>query len=195
MYLRIYIKAFISSSILWLILSLINLFDTGSIFPRHYQSFVVYIILILLEITWSFEGSYRHIKLVGRLPYGVSNETLSTTHQRYFTVLNDYTYVYNLCLQTIKLFDKYKIKNQNIEKGIIIFREFGFKSLSYNHTNVIIIKVRKLERDKTQIELVTRINHPFIWFDFGENLQNIENLLSYLKDNCKVEQSSAELVT
>lgn len=119
-----------------------------------------------------------HTWSVKRMSYGISEEAMGVHHVRNVELRLPYDKAYDLCIESISLIKKCRIKNEDRSQGKIEAKA-GMTWKTWG--DVISFDVRKIDIDKIQVEASSRPAVRMTLVDYGKNLDNVETLIEYLK--------------
>ncbi len=102
---------------------------------------------------------------------------MSVHHTRYVELRLSYGRAFDLCIESLCLFKKCKIQNEDRSEGQIVattdmtWRTWG---------DVISFEIRRSNGDGIHIEVTSRPAVATTLVDFGQNLENVETIIGFL---------------
>ncbi len=112
-----------------------------------------------------------------RKGYIISEETSGVHHTRAFVVYLPYDMTFDLCLNSLITITKCQVKSVDWQRGIIIARK-GMDWLTTG--DVISFKIRRIDRNRTDIQVSSKPLIPTAIVDYGSNLDNVERISSFI---------------
>ena len=167
---NLYIKLFLAISIPFGIS--IGLYSHSPIFGLFMGLFV--------GIFWTFILGYLQRQSVTRIVNKISNDTLDVRQKRDFDLDLAFDKVYELCLQSIHIIRRCRIKMEDRIKGRIDARTGKGWSKS---PCVISYRLHKIDNKRTHIEITSRPFIPTTIIDLGSSLENVETISRFLKEH------------
>jgi hypothetical protein len=119
-----------------------------------------------------------HTWSVKRLPFK-SREVMDVHHVQSIEMKLPYDKVFDLCIESLRLIRKCKIVEENRSQGKIIART-GTTWKSWGE--VITFDIRKMN-DVIQVKVSSRPAVRTTLVDYGKNLENVEKIVSFLKEH------------
>jgi hypothetical protein len=124
-----------------------------------------------------------HIWSVKRISYRKSKDITNVRHSRNIELQLSYDKAFNLCIESLKIFKKYKIKEENYSYGkIVAITGMTWKSWG----EVISFDVHKTDNNRIQIIISSKPVLPTTLVDYGKNLENVERIVVFLKEKSEV---------
>lgn len=179
-YLKLYLKIFLQTGIpsgivMGIFLSLKNEFHEGLLYGLYGGISFGF----LMSITLGFD----HIRAVKRMTYGISEETLGVNHIRNIELQLAYDEALDLCVASLNLIKKCNVRKKDCPSGKIIAKtSMTWKTWG----DVISFDVRKIDSDKTGVEVSSRPLLRTTIIDFGRNLENVEKIVAFLRKHAMV---------
>ena len=121
-----------------------------------------------------------HIFCVRRWSFLKSDRPLGVRHTRELEILLPYDGAFELCVQSVSSIKKCRILEEDQVRGTILAKigltwKTGGQLVSFG--------LRKIDDDKTHVEVSSKPTMRTGLVDFGENLNNVERLTEFLKQN------------
>lgn len=130
---------------------------------------------------------FLHSRSVKRMPSGKSEEAMDVHHLRNVELWLPYDKVFNLCVESLRLIKKCKIQKEDISQGKIVAKaSMTWKTWG----DVISFDVRKIDNDRTQVIVSSRPAVRTTLVDYGKNLENVERISSFLKEQSETAYNS-----
>lgn len=115
---------------------------------------------------------------VKKMGYKISEKTTSPYQTRNFVLRLPYDKAFELCHHAIYSIKRGRVKMHDKSQGIIDART----GMKWNRNPCIIsLKLRKIENNKTHIELSSKPLIPIGVVDFGTSLENVNVIIHFLK--------------
>jgi len=123
---------------------------------------------------------FLHSRSVKRMPFGKSKEAMDVHHVRNIELRVSYDKAFDLCIESLNLIKRCKIRKEDRSQGKVDARAgMTWKTLG----DVISFDVRKIDNDRTQIEVSSRPAVRTTLVDYGKNLENVEKIIRFLKEH------------
>lgn len=130
----------------------------------------------------SLIGGSLHVWSVKRMSYGKSVEIKDITNVHHFRNIElklPYDKVFNLCIESLKMFKRYKIKKEDYSYGkIIAITGITWKSWG----EVISFAIHKIDNNKIKVIISSKIILCTTLVDYGKNLENVEKIVAFLQE-------------
>lgn len=122
-----------------------------------------------------------HIFCVRRWSFLKSDRPLGVRHIRELEILLPYDGAFELCVQSVSSIKKCRILEEDQVRGTILAKT----SLSWRkaYRDLVSFGLQKIDDDRTRVEVSSRPAPRTVLVDFGENLNNVESLTEFLKQN------------
>ncbi len=114
------------------------------------------------------------------MSYGKSKETMGVHHVRNIELQVSYDKVFDLCIESLNSVKRCKINKENRPQGKIDARA-GMTWKTWG--DVVSFDVRKIDSDRTQIEVSSRPVVRTTLVDYGKNLENVEKIIKFIKEH------------
>ncbi len=112
-------------------------------------------------------------------------EWMRPHHEREITLSIPYEKAFELCLDVVKSLSRCKVQEVNKAIGRITAIRLS-KFLSWRHTNQITIDLKRINENETLVKISSKKMYQCLSnVDFGENLENVEEISSRLKAKFK----------
>ncbi len=121
---------------------------------------------------------FLHSRSVKRISSGQSEEAMDVHHVRDVHLRLPYDKAFDLCIKSLSLIKKCKIRNEDRSQGKIAARA-GMTWKTWG--DVISFDVRKMGKDGIQVEISSEPALRMTLVDYGKNLENVETLVGFLK--------------
>ena len=105
--------------------------------------------------------------------------SMGVHHVRNLELQVSYDKVFDLCIESLNLIKRCKIRKENRPQGKIDARA-GITWKTWG--DVILFDVRKIDIDRTQIIVSSRPAVRTTLVDYGKNLENVERISSFLEE-------------
>lgn len=125
----------------------------------------------------SLSLGFLHIKSVERMALGKSAEAMGVHHVRNVELRLPYDKAFDLCIESLSLIKKCKIRNEDRFQGRIVAKA-GMTWKTWRDT--ISFEVRKTGNGGIQIEVSSRPALRTTMVDYGKNLENVEKIVEFL---------------
>ena len=122
---------------------------------------------------------FLHSRSVKRMPYGKSKEAMDVHHVRNIELRVSYDKAFDLCIESLNLIKRSKIRKEDRSQGKIDARA-GINWKTWG--DLISLDVRKKDNDRTQVIVLSRPVVRTTLVDYGKNLENVERISSFLKE-------------
>ena len=100
-------------------------------------------------------------------------------HFRNIELKLPYDKVFNLCIESLKMFKRYKIKKEDYSYGkIIAITGITWKSWG----EVISFAIHKIDNNKIQVIISSKPILCTTLVDYGKNLENVEKIVAFLQE-------------
>lgn len=93
-----------------------------------------------------------------------------------------YNKVFNLCIESLNLIKRCEIEEKDSSQGKIIAK-VGVNWMTSG--DIISFKIHKINDNKSQVEVSSKPRMPTVIIDWGKNLENVETISSFLRENNK----------
>jgi hypothetical protein len=113
-----------------------------------------------------------------RKGFGISEETTKVRHARAFVVYLSYDKAYDLCLHSLVTIKRCRVQKEDRHQGIIIAKK-GMNLHSWG--DIILFKVTRIDGARTDIRVSSKPIYPLAFIDYGDNLDNVERISSFIK--------------
>ncbi|WP_457548742.1 hypothetical protein [Archaeoglobus sp.] len=147
-----------------------------------FKSFVVGMLIWL-----AFGGSFGlfmatfNVIMAKRLTKKYGNyEWMKTHHEREIILSMPYEDAFELCLRIVKSLNRCRVREMNKERGRITAVRYS-KFLSWRYCTQITIDLKRINENETLIKISSKPRYNAYNFDFGENLENVEEILLRLR--------------
>ena len=122
-----------------------------------------------------------HIFCVRRWSFLKYDRPLGVRHTRELELQLPYDGAFELCVQSVSSIKKCRILEKDQVRGTILAKT----SLSWWKANrdLVSFGLRKIDDDRTHVEVSSRPALRTVLVDFGKNLDNVERLTKFLKQN------------
>jgi hypothetical protein len=141
----------------------------GGILSGVFFGFLTFLILGLL-----------HNQAIKKITDEKSRETLGVSHIREIALQLSYDKSFDLCMKSLQLMKRYKIIEENRAQGrIIVITGINWKTWG----DRILFEITKINNGHSQIKVSSRPNARTTLVDYGKNLENVEILISFLKNH------------
>lgn len=122
-----------------------------------------------------------HSRSVQRISHESTNQDMDVEHIKSIELKIPYNVAFEFCLEALDSIKKYKIKKKNKSRGSIYVKTgMTWKTWGDN----ILFKLFKINEKSTRVEISSKPTVRTTLIDYGKNLDNIENIISYLKSKC-----------
>ena len=142
-------------------------------------------------------GSMLWNDAIARKVTGRNDKEIYIVRQRRnLTLLLNYQKAFECCREAVNELNPAKIKENNLESGIIKFRT---RMKWHNFGDIITINLKKINENLTEVEIRTRPIPRTILSSTGESWKYVEDICNYLKErdaeiNKKVLVDSAQIL-
>lgn len=185
-YRKLYLKLFLGTGIPFgIIFGIIY----SIIYSLEYDDFFIGIGILAGLFGGIFYGVFmslilgsRHIRSVKRLQYRNSEDAMGVHHVRNVELQLPYDKAFDLCIESIRLIKKSKIQKKDISQGKITAKA-GMTWKTWG--DLISFDIRKIDNEKTQVIVSSRPTLRATLVDYGKNLENVERIISFLKEQSK----------
>jgi hypothetical protein len=133
---------------------------------------------VFLSLTLGF----LHRRSVEKMPFGNSEEAMGVGHGRNVELRLPYHEVFDLCIDSLNLIKRSKIREENRSQGKIVARG-GITWKTWG--DVISFSIRNTGNDGIQVEVSSRPALRWTLVDYGKNLENVERILSFLEAHAR----------
>jgi len=133
---------------------------------------------VVFGILMSIIVSSAHIKAVRRIAPEISEETIGVKHTRSITLPLRYDEAFDLCIKSLSTIKKCSIKKEDRAQGLI---EAGTGITWKTWGDIISFRLRRKDKTVTQVEVSNRPAMCTTVVDYGRNLENVENIISFLR--------------
>lgn len=140
--------------------------------------------LVAGVVTGTFFGGLMSLTLgllhswsIKRMSSGISEKTEGVHHVRNVELRLPYDKAYDLCIESISMIKKCRIKNEDRSQGKIDAKA-GMTWKTWG--DVISFDVRKINNDRIHVEISSRPAVRTTLIDYGKNLENVETLVEYM---------------
>jgi len=130
---------------------------------------------------------FLHSWSVKRMPSGKSEEAKGVYHVRNIDLQLPYDKAFDLCIESLDLIKRCKIRKEDRSQSKIDARA-GITWKTWGDT--ISFDVRKIDNDRTQVEVSSRPSVRTTLVDYGKNLENVERISSFLKEQSETAYNS-----
>lgn len=130
-----------------------------------------------------------HIFCVAKLGYGLSKKTITVKQTRYFDLMMTYEQAFNLCVMSLGVIRKSQLRQQNLFTGEISAHVHANKK---NWGYLISFNISPLSKERTQIEVTSRPTLSTQLVDCGQNLKNVEKIVTFLTLFPEIPPSSSD---
>ena len=120
---------------------------------------------------------FVHRQSVKRTSFAESEDAMSVHHVRNVELRLPYDKAFDLCIESLRLIKKCKIRNEDRSQGKLVAKA-GMTWKTYG--DVISFGVRKIGNDRTQVEVSSRPAVRTTLVDYGKNLENVEIVVGFL---------------
>jgi hypothetical protein len=114
---------------------------------------------------------------------GKSKEAMNVCHVRNIDLQVSYDKAFDLCIGALNLIKRCKIRNEDRSQGKIDAK-VGMTWKTWG--DVISFDVRKIDNDRTQIEVSSRPAVRTTLIDCGKNLENVKKIIRFLKEHSEM---------
>ena len=134
---------------------------------------------IIFGILFSLSSLRLHDTAIKLSKYSNLND--NKVHQiREIELLGDFNDAFNLCFNSLSIFNKIKIVCQDMESGYIKART-GISWKSYGE--IIEFNLTKVDELSTKVKIQSKPQILTTLIDYGKTLENVEAILEYISDN------------
>jgi hypothetical protein len=123
-----------------------------------------------------------HTSSVKRMPYGKSKEAMKVHQVRNIELQLPYDKVFNLCVDSLGLIKECEIQEKDHLQGKIVAKS-GTTWKSWGE--IITFQLHKIDNKTTQVIVSSRPVVSTTIVDYGKNLENVERITSFLKEQNK----------
>ena len=121
-----------------------------------------------------------HIFCVRRWSFLKSDRPLGVRHIREFEILLPYDGAFELCVQSLSSIKRCRILEEDQVRGSILAKT-GLTWKAFG--DLVSFGLRKIDDDRTHVEVTSKPGLHTRLVDFGMNLDNVERLTKFLKQN------------
>jgi hypothetical protein len=144
----------------------------GGILAGVFLGLLTYIILGLL-----------HIQAVKKISNREFSSHLRIHHTRDIDLQLPYDKAYDLCIKSLGHIKKCSIQNENPSEGRIVMKT-GLNWKTWGDT--ITFDVKRINNNQTRVTVSSRPTARTTIVDYGKNLENVEKIVSFLKNKNSV---------
>ncbi len=125
---------------------------------------------------------YLHKRSVRRMPYGEPEGAMEVRHVRHVELRLPYDQAFDLCLSSVRAVRKGKIRGKDRSLGRIEATA-GMTWTSWGE--VISFDLRRMDENRTRVEVTSRPVLRTTLVDLGKNLENVERIGGSLDAACR----------
>jgi len=121
-----------------------------------------------------------HNQSVKQITSEKSKEAMEVHHVRNIELRLSYDKAFDLCIESLNLIEKGKIREEDRAQGKIVAKA-GMTWKTFR--DVISFDLRRIDNDRTEIKVSSRPAVRRTLIDYGKNLENVERISSFLKEH------------
>lgn len=103
-----------------------------------------------------------------------------------------YDDAFNLCIESLNVIKRHKIRRKDITEGKIVARA-GITLWSAGE--IISFYLNQIDDQKTRIEIASRPLIPTRFFDYGKNVENVEKIIQFLRQRTSIQILSSNILS